>query len=78
MTLTAFAQAEEEAYLDTLEGLVSHESPTHDKSAVDTLTDHLEKLLEADGWEVKRQVQTEVGDHLIASWKPPAIRPLCC
>ena len=44
VTLDA-ALRERPAYLETLEGLVRLESPTHDKAAVDALAQHLETLL---------------------------------
>lgn len=66
MTLRDAAHTQEDAYLETLETLVRHESPTHQKDVADKLADHLDALLKADGWEVERLAQTEVGDQLIA------------
>ncbi len=55
--LLAHVQAEEAAFLETLEALVSHESPTRDKVAADTLAGYLEALLERDGWQVARDLR---------------------
>lgn len=66
MSLRTLAHAERDAYLETLKDLVSLESPTSDKTANDKLADHLQSLLSADGWQVERVPQPEVGDQLIA------------
>ena len=65
-TLRTAAYAQEEAYSETLQGLVAIESPTHDKRAVDTLANHLETLLETRGWTTGRHKQGIVGDQLVA------------
>lgn len=66
VTLDA-ALRERPAYLETLEGLVRLESPTHDKAAVDALAQHLENLLTGRGWDVKRHPRERVGDVLEAT-----------
>lgn len=66
--ILAAALREEPAFLSTLEGLVTRESPTHDKAAADRLADHLQTLLAGDGWTVEREARDAVGDHLIARW----------
>ena len=55
------AHAREEKYLETLETLVSLESPTGQKAAVDTLIDHLEDELKGRGWGVERVAQEVMG-----------------
>ena len=65
-TLRDAAYAQEDAYLETLQGLVELESPTHDKGAADRLADHLEHLLQTGGWTTERHPQETVGDHLVA------------
>lgn len=60
------ALAQKDAYLATLEGLVSRESPTRDKVLADRLADHLETLLEGDGWQVERRRLQDAGDMLVA------------
>lgn len=66
MNLRELALAQRTAYLTTLSELAALESPTHDKAATDRLSDHLEALLKADGWQVERLPQTAVGDQIIA------------
>lgn len=68
MDLKARAYEEEAAYLATLEALVRMESPTQDKSACDSLADHLAARLGADGWRVTRTAREDVGDILTARW----------
>ncbi|MEZ4631326.1 MAG: M20/M25/M40 family metallo-hydrolase [Deinococcales bacterium] len=60
------AYALETNFLASLQKLVEIESPTHDKAACDRLADHLEQRLLADGWQVERLKQSEVGDQLVA------------
>jgi len=55
-----------EAYLATLERLVTLESPSRDKSLGDRLAGTLTEMLEADGWTVQRHTRAEVGDVLEA------------
>ncbi len=65
-SLLDLAVAERDAYLATLEGLVTLESPTRDKLLCDRLADHLAALLGRDGWQVDRQARDEVGDVIVA------------
>ena len=62
----AAALGQRSAYLATLEGLVRLESPTRDKASVDALADHLQDLLTARGWDVKRHGREDIGDVLEA------------
>lgn len=62
------ALAQRPAYLALLRELVARESPSHDKAAVDRLVDYLEGVLAADGWQLTRIPQAQVGDQLIARW----------
>lgn len=57
-------------FLSLLRDLVSHESPTHDRAALNRLADHLQGILQAGGWTVERRTQDEAGDHLIARTGP--------
>jgi len=59
------------SYLTMLQRLVELESPTHDKLSVNLLANHLESLLKSRGWQVDRDLQSEVGDHLIAHISGP-------
>lgn len=68
MDLTSRANAQEDAFLATLETLVRHESPTAVKSACDELAEHLYDRLEADGWTAERIPRDEVGDIVIGRW----------
>lgn len=70
MDLIPRALREESAYLDTLESLVRHETPSHDKAAGDRLADHLVTVLDRDGWNVERLPQDAVGDIVVARWRP--------
>jgi glutamate carboxypeptidase len=54
-----------------LRALVALESPTRDKPAADVLAGHLQERLRGEGWQVARQAQREVGDHLIARMDAP-------
>jgi glutamate carboxypeptidase len=65
------AQARRDDYLQTLRSLVELESPTHDKRAADRLAEHLEMLLQREGWKVERHAQERVGDHLVARFDAP-------
>lgn len=71
MTLLERARAERADYLRTLSELVTFESPSADKAANDRLLAHLAALLEADGWQLERRAQREVGDQLIARQAAP-------
>ena len=65
------AHAERDDYLTTLTELVELESPTHDKAANDRVADHLQALLEQDGWQLERVPKTAVGDQLLAHFEAP-------
>ena len=69
--LRELAHAERASYLATLTDLVELESPTHDKAANDRVADHLQALLEKDGWQLERVPKTEVGDQLLAHSEAP-------
>jgi glutamate carboxypeptidase len=71
MNLRELAQAEREAYLETLKELVRLESPTHNKAANDKVADYLETLLKNDAWAVERLSQQLVGDQLVARQAVP-------
>ena len=58
---------DEAAFLETLEQLVSIESPSHDVEAGNRLAGYLEARLKADGFEVRRVARQGVSDHLVAS-----------
>lgn len=68
--LLEHAYAAEDAYLATLTGLVERESPTHDKAACDALADHMQALLAAAGWQVRRHGLNAHGDILEARMTP--------
>jgi glutamate carboxypeptidase len=65
-SLPQLAHAERAAYLATLEGLVTLESPTRDKLLADRLAGHLATLLDGDGWTVERLPREGVGDVIVA------------
>lgn len=79
-SLLDLAIAERDAYLATVEGLVTLESPTRDKPLCDRLADHLAALLGGDGWQVERQPRDEVGDVIVgrlSAGAGPATLLLC-
>ncbi len=55
-----------DAYLGSLETLVTHESPTRDKDLCDALAGDLAEQLGGDGWSVERHARHDAGDVLIA------------
>jgi len=63
-----FCRAERDWLLETVEALVSLESPTTDKAAVDRLGRALASRLEAIGGRVTRLPRTDRGDHLLAEF----------
>lgn len=73
--LIELAQGAREDYLELLQALVKHESPSHDKAAADKLADYLEARLHADGWQVERIAKAEVGDQLVARWQVDSHKP---
>ncbi|MFO7544868.1 MAG: M20 family metallopeptidase [Trueperaceae bacterium] len=60
------AYASEEAFLSTLEALVTRESPTSSKVLCDALADYLQHEFQSDGWTVTRHARASVGDILEA------------
>jgi len=70
--LLAYFQAQQQRMIDLLTALVNIESPTSDKAAVDRLGTFMEAQFTALGADVTRYPQTEVGDHLLATWHADA------
>lgn len=66
--LLRWCEAEQDWLLETIRALVSRESPTHNKNAVDACGRELHSRLEAIGARVTRLVQDSVGDHLRAEF----------
>lgn len=60
--------ARQEAMVDTLEQLVTLESPTDDRAAVNAVGDYLAQAFGALDAAVERLPQTAFGDHLRVSW----------
>lgn len=56
------AYAAETPYLELLQDLVQHESPTQDEAACDALATHLQALMEARGLQTKRHARKGSGD----------------
>lgn len=71
--LLSFCEAEQPWLLDTIRGLATIESPTHDKRAVDACGRELERRLQAIGARVTRIPQDTVGDHLRAEFPSTAL-----
>jgi glutamate carboxypeptidase len=69
--LLTFCEAELPWLLDTIRALATHESPTHDKAAVDACGRELQRRLEAIGATVTRLPQEAAGDHLRAEFPSP-------
>jgi glutamate carboxypeptidase len=63
-----FCEAQQPWLLETIRTLVSAESPTHDKAAVDACGRTLQAILETCGAHVARVPQSAAGDHLRAEW----------
>jgi glutamate carboxypeptidase len=68
ISLRDFCRAERPWLLETIEALVSLESPTTDKSAVDRCGRALVARLEAIGGRVSRLPRVDRGDHLLAEF----------
>jgi len=68
ISLRDFCRDERAWLLDTIEGLVSVESPTTDKAAVDQCGRALASRLEAIGGRVSRLPRQDRGDHLLAEF----------
>jgi glutamate carboxypeptidase len=66
--ILSFCEREQDWLLETIRALVSAESPTHDKDAVDACGRLLAQRLEACGARVTRTAQGTAGDHLRAQW----------
>ena len=69
--LLTFCEAEQPWLLETIRALATHESPTHDKAAVDACGRELQQRLEAIGATVTRLPQQAAGDHLRAEFPSP-------
>lgn len=67
--LLELAQEARGEYLELLQRLVQHESPSNNKAACDVLADYLQTHLQREGWQVERIPQTAVGDQLVARWQ---------
>lgn len=65
-TLLQRVRDDAEAYLATLERLVTLETPSRAKPLGDRLAGTLAEMLEQDDWDVRRHARTEVGDVLEA------------
>src|SRR5579872_3634016 len=63
-----FCRAERAWLVETIEGLVRLESPSHDKAAVDRCGADLARRLEAIGGRVTRLPQRDRGDHIRAEF----------
>ena len=61
-----FLTAHKVEWLEALQGLVNHESPSHDKPALDALARVLAERLAAIGGQVAMVANPDGGDHLIA------------
>ncbi len=68
ISLRDFCRASEDWLLETIEALVSLESPTTDKAAVDRCGAELATRLEAAGGRVTRLTRPDRGDHLLAEF----------
>src|SRR3954463_4379007 len=66
--LFAFCESEASWLRDTIERVVSLESPSDDKAAVDRCGAFLEQTLSGIGASVERIAQASRGDHLRARW----------
>lgn len=71
-SLLELAQNAQNDYLELLQTLVQHESPSNNKAACDKLADYLEIRLQDEGWQVERIPQAQVGDQLVARWQADA------
>ncbi|MBN1658243.1 MAG: M20 family metallopeptidase [Anaerolineae bacterium] len=60
--------ARQEAMVDTLEQIVSIDSPSDERDAVNRVADFMAQALEAEGAHVERVPQLAWGDHLRATW----------
>lgn len=70
--LMSFFQDRNEGTISLLKNLVEHESPSHDKAAVDGLGAFLRAHLEGLGAKVQVHPRQEVGDILLGTWNAEA------
>jgi glutamate carboxypeptidase len=70
--LLTYFQGQKQAMTDLLTTLVSYETPTTDKAAVDKLGAFMEAQFRELGAEVERIPQEKVGDFLLAKWNKSA------
>lgn len=70
--LKAFFEARQQSMIELLTATVERESPTHEKAAVDALSQYLKDQLEAIGAEVDVHPREHVGDLLLATWNGDA------
>jgi glutamate carboxypeptidase len=68
ISLRDFCRANEDWLLETIEALVSLESPTTDKTAVDRCGAELARRLDTAGGRVTRLTRPDRGDHLLAEF----------
>ena len=66
--LNAYFDTQQEAMLALLESLVRIESPTHDKSAVDRMSDRAESEMTGIGGQVRRISGVTSGDIVVGEW----------
>jgi glutamate carboxypeptidase len=69
-----FQDAQRKSVLLTLEGLVKAESPSHDKTALDALSGHLQHLLRGLGGSIDIILNEHGGDHILARFDGPSGR----
>ena len=65
--LRALALEDRGSFLDLLRRLVEIESPSHDEAACDRMADRLAEVLAGDGWRVRRDPRSGVGDVLASA-----------
>jgi len=70
--LLTFFQSHQQAMTDYLTKLVSYETPTLDKPAVEALGAFMESEFKQMGAAVTRYPQEKVGDFLLAKWNADA------
>jgi glutamate carboxypeptidase len=68
MNLLDFFREHNDEFIDLLQTLVEHESPTGDKAAVDALGTFIDEQLRDAGAQVEIFPRQEVGDILYAAW----------
>jgi glutamate carboxypeptidase len=68
ISLRDFCRANEDWLLEAIDALVSVESPTTDKAAVDRCGAELARRLEAAGGRITRLTRPDRGDHLLAEF----------